>query len=364
LSSKIGVAIIGCGNIAEAYAENLVTYPQIQLIGVTDLEIERATHLAQKFNCRPYPTAEALLADDNIDIVVNLTIHQAHKEITTQALKAGKHVHSEKPLALTHPDAQALVELANTTNLRLGCSPFTIMGEGQQTAWKVIREGRLGKIRVAHAEVNWGRIEVWHPNPKPFYQVGPLFDVGVYPLSILTAIFGPARRVQAYGQILHPQRQTKKGVPFHVETPDYVVAALQLASGTVVRLTANFYVSHQSKQPPGLEFHGDDGSLYLSNWHNFDGVVEFAKFGQPYQPVPWLKAPYQGSRGVEWGRAVLDMAQAILEQRPHRATGEQAAHIVEILEAITKSMAQNQPVQLFSDFTPPEPMDWAREKQS
>lgn len=352
---ELGVAIVGCGNIAGPYAETLTTYPQIELIGVTDLEIQRAHELATQFGCQVYPSLEALLADDRVELVVNLTTHHAHKAVTTQCLEAGKHVHSEKPLALTYEEAQELVELAREKGLRLGCSPFTLMGEAQQTAWKWIREGRLGTVRVVYAEVNWGRIESWHPAPGPFYQVGALFDVGVYPLTILTAVFGPARQVWAYGRVLYPDRVTQEGVPFHIETPDFVVAAVELANGTLVRLTTTFYVTHHSKQA-GIEFHGDLGSLYMSSWQDFDATVEFAEHGQKYTPVPLIREPYEGT---EWGRAVLDMAEAIAQGRPHRATGEHAAHVVEILGAVTESMERNRPVPVHSDFTPPAPMDWA-----
>ncbi len=360
MSKTLGVAIIGCGNIANAYADDLNTYPQIRLVGMADIDTQRARELAGKFKgCRAYSSVDELLADKNVDLAVNLTIHHAHKEITTQCLKAGKHVHSEKPLALNYKDARALVELANDKGLRLGCSPFTFMGEGQQTAWNVIREDKLGTIRLAYAEVNWGRIETWHPAPKPFYQVGPLFDVGVYPLTLLTTMFGPARCVNAYGKTLFPDRQTMDGHSFQVEAPDFVVVMIELANGPLVRLTTNFYVGFHSKQAPGIEFHGDIGSLYLSNWHDFNGIVEYAQFGQQYETIPWVKEVHQGPRTIEWGRAVLDMAEAITERRPHRATGEQAAHVVEILEAITRSMAQNRPIAIHSDFTPPAPMEWA-----
>ncbi len=359
MTNKLGVAIIGCGNIADKYAENLSNYPQIKLVGAADLEVQRAEALAAKYSCRAYPSVAALLADRAVELVVNLTVHHAHYAVNRRCLMAGKHVHSEKPLALTEEEAWELVDLAGQKGLRLGCSPFTIMGEGQQTAWKVIREGRLGRVRVAYAEVNWGRIEQWHPAPAPFYEVGALFDVGVYPLTLLTAIFGPARRVWAYGTILQLNRATWEGVPFQLKTPDFVVATVELLNGTVVRLTTNFYVGHHSKQS-GIEFHGDLGSLYLSSWHNFDGTVEFAEYGQPYAPVPLLKEAYQGSSKVEWGRAVLDMAKAIVAKRPHRATGEHAAHVVDILRAITRSMERNEPVQIRSDFMPPAPMEWGR----
>ncbi len=351
-----GVAIIGCGNIAEPYAENLVDYPEIELVGVADLVQARAEALAETAGCEAYPSMDALLADDRVDLVVNLTTHHAHKAVTEQCLRAGKHVHSEKPLALTYAEAQELVALAETQGLRLGSSPFTFMGEAQQTVWKLLREERIGAVRAIYAEVNWGRIERWHPAPEPFYDVGALYDVGVYPLTLITAIFGPAQRVTAYGRVLLPERETLDGTPYVLETPDFVVAVVELASGPVIRLTADFYVDGHNTKQHGVEFHGDAGSLYLSSWHNFDATVELADFGEDYTPVSPLRMPY---RGVEWGRAVRETAAALREDRPHRATGAQAAHIVEILNAVSQSLKSEKPVTVHSTFDPPAPMPWA-----
>jgi predicted dehydrogenase len=271
-----------------------------------------------------------------------------------QCLNAGKHVHSEKPLAMNYADARQLVDLAQERGLRLSCSPITYMGEAQQTAWKVIRTGQLGKVRVVYCEVNWGRIEAWHPNPGPFYEVGALFDVGVYPLTLVTTFLAPARRVTAYGKVLHPDRVTKEGVPFHIDTPDWVVAAVELADGSVVRLTTNFYVGHHGKQK-GLEFHGDLGSLYLSSFQDFHAGVEFAEYARPYEAVELVRPPFQG---VDWGRSVAEIADAIAENRPQRSSGAQAAHVVEICSAISESLQTGHPVEVASSFSPPWPMEW------
>lgn len=354
--NKVGVALIGCGNIAGKYAHDLAAYDEIDLRGMTDLDLARAEALSAEHGGQVYPSTDALLADPAVDIVVNLTIHHAHYAVTTQCLDAGKHVFSEKPLALTYDEARRLVDLADQNGVRLGCSPFTFMGEAQQTAWKQIREGRLGAVRVAYAEVNWGRIESWHPNPAPFYQVGALYDVGVYPLTLLTTIFGPARRVRAYGTVLYPNRITTEGEPFYVETPDFMLAIVEWPDGLVVRLTANFYVNFHSKQT-GIEFHGDLGSLYLSSWADFHAALDFADFGETYASAPLLKEPYEGT---EWGRGIREMAGALVDGRPHRATGAQAAHVVEIIEAATRSIEHGAPVALHSAFPPPAPMDWAQ----
>jgi predicted dehydrogenase len=354
-NKKIGVGVIGCGNIADAYVRDLQTYPHIDLIGVTDLDAAKMEALSGKYGCSGYATTEELLAHPAVDLLVNLTIHHAHYAVTTECLQRGKSVYSEKPLAMTSEEAHRLVEMARSKGLRLGCSPFTYLGEAQQTAWHWLRAGRLGSVRMVYAEVNWGRIESWHPAPAPFYEVGALFDVGVYPLTMLTAMFGPARRVQAYGKTLYGDRVTKNGVPFQITTPDWVLVMVELANGTVVRLTTNFYV-HQSSKQAGIEFHGDQGSLFLSSWQNFDASVEWAPFNKPYEPVPLLKEP---ARGTPWGRGVAEMAEAMIQERPHRVTGEHAAHVVDILCAAVESIERSQPVAVVSSMTPPAPLEWA-----
>ena len=353
-TTPLRVAIVGCGNIAGPYARTIKPYPELELMGATDIDLSRAQALVDENGGRVYANLDEMLADPDIDLIINLTIHHAHPAVITQCLNAGKHVHSEKPLALTYAEAKALVELADAKGLRLSCSPITFMGEAQQTAWKAIRDGKLGTVRVVYCEVNWGRIESWHPNPGPFYEVGALFDVGVYPLTLATTFFGPARKVTAYGTVLHPDRVTKEGIPFHIDTPDWVVAAVELENGTVIRLTTNFYVGNHSKQK-GLEFHGDVGSLFLGSFQDFHADVEYSEFRGTYAPVPYVREPYQG---IEWGRCVVEIAEAMAEGRPQRATGAQAAHVVEILCAIQQSYTEGRPVDVTSNFPPPWPMAW------
>jgi predicted dehydrogenase len=351
----LAVAIVGCGNIAGPYAQTLLAHPNLILRGATSAHLKRAEDFVATYGGRVYPSLDALLEDDEVDLVVNLTVHYAHAEVIRRCLSAGKDVYSEKPLALTSEEARDLVELAEQKGRRLSCAPMTIMGEAQQTAWKIIREGRLGTVRLVYAEVNWARIESWHPAPAPFYEVGALFDVGVYPLTILTTIFGPAQRVVGFSKLLFPDRVTKEGLPFHITTPDFVVSVIEFANGVVARLTTNFYVGHHGKQH-GIEFHGDRGSLYLSDWQQFNAAVEFAEFDGVYEAVPYVKEPYQG---IEWICGVLDMAEAIRDERPQRVTGVQAAHVVEILCAIKTSFEEGQAVEIRSTFLQPRPMDWA-----
>jgi len=294
----------------------------VRIAGATDVDGSLSAAFVDRFGGVVYPSLGDVLGDPDVDAIVNLTFPAVHADVTTAALNAGKHVHSEKPLAGNYATARSLVDLATERGLRLSCSPITFLGEAQQTMWRLAETGAIGNVRVAYAEVNWNRIESWHPRPEPFYGIGPFADVGVYPLTILTAMFGPARRVTAFGTVVYPERTTLTGEPFTPGAPDFGVAVLELESGTVVRLTANFYVSHVTKQR-GIELHGDTGSIYLSDWQEF------------------------------WGRALDDLSGAIVSGRPHRATGAQAAHIVEVLDAIATSVAERRAVEITSSFAPP-----------
>lgn len=354
-SAKIRVAIVGCGNIATRYAEQIKSYPTCELVGFSDVEAKRAQDFAQKFGGRAYANQAELLADPAVELVVNLSIHHAHYAVIKDCLLAGKHVHTEKPITLNYREAKELVELAEARGLRLSSAPITYMGEAQQTAWQLLRSGKAGRVRLAYAEINHGRIEAWHPNPGPFYAVGVLWDVGVYPLTLLTTMFGPVRKVTAAGKVVHPDRVTKEGLAFHITTPDFATAMLEFEEGLTVRFTANFYVGG-GKQGGGLEFIGDLGSVYLGDFQQFNAAVEFATYGKPYEKVEPLRPPFTG---VEFARGVEEMSKDMLAGRPQRSTGAHAAHIVEILEAIETSIKQGGAVAVASDFPRPTPMDWA-----
>jgi predicted dehydrogenase len=352
------LGIVGTGNIAGGYARDTITHPEIELVAVTDIDTARAQAFAAEHGCRVHPTLDDLLGDDDVDIVVNLTVHQAHYEVTKRALQAGRHVYTEKPMALTSSQARELVALAREHGVRLGSSPSTFLGEAQQTATALVQSGRLGQVRAIYADVSWGRIETWHPAPAPFYEVGALWDVGVYPLTLATTMLGPARSVRASGWILQPERRTLDGTGFRIGSPDFVVATVELVGGAVLRLTATFYVGRPAHDRGGMEFHGDDASLAISSFQVFDATVELGAFGADYQPVELVRPPFAGTA---WARGVAEMAAAIVANRPHRASAEQAAHVVDILEAAATSIAEDgRSVDVSSSFEPPALMPWAR----
>jgi predicted dehydrogenase len=355
-SGPLGVVIVGCGNISKAYARTMAAYPeQIRILGAYDIDRARSAELMQESGGRVYDTLDEVLSDPQVEAVINLTIHQVHVEVIEKCLRAGKHVHTEKPIAMDPEEAHRLVRLAEERKLRLSAAPITFMGEAQQTAWKMVRDGVLGTVRVIYAEMNWGRIERWHPNPAPFYEVGALYDVGVYPLTVLTAIFGPVDEVAGFGRVVYPDRKTTAGQPFTVTTPDWMCGIVRFASGPTLRLTTSFYVG--ATQQLGIELHGDTASVHFGQ-DQFHSPVRLRPFAEKdWTTQPPLREPFQG---VDWARGVVELQEAIRGDRPQRATGAQAAHVVEVIAGIHRSAEQGGPVKIRSRFTPPDPMDWAR----
>jgi predicted dehydrogenase len=355
----LGIGIVGCGNIAGPYARTIAGHPaEIRLAAVTDIDPERAAHLASEHRVRALPNLETLLADPAVDVVVNLTFHHAHYEVTRAALEAGRHVYSEKPMALDGSQAHELVSIAGAHGVRLGCAPSTFLGEAQQTAGAIIRRGDLGTVRAIYANVNWGRIETWHPAPIPFYDVGVLFDVGVYPLTVATAFVGPAVGVEARGWELMPERRTLDGTPYRIGSPDLIIAGVELATGAVLRLIASFYVGRPSRHRGSIEFHGDRASLALESFQEFDATVEVGAYAEEYEAVPLVR-PADPEVDTDWARGLADFAAAIADGRPARVTGEQAAHVVDILTAAKASMREGRRVAITSTFERPQLMDWA-----
>jgi len=351
----MNVAIVGAGVIAQRYAERIAEVDGLTLVGVTDVLSERAEALAAKHGASAYETLDELLAAPDAATVVNLTIPAKHVAVTRAALEAGKHVHTEKPVALRAEDARALAALARERGLRLSCAPATLLGEAQQTAWRHVRDGGLGEVKVVYAEANWGLIESWHPEPESLYVSGPLVDVGIYPLTIVTAMFGPVRRVTAFATTVQPIRTRKDGTTFELETPDFWVAACEHEGGVVTRLTATFWVK-PSKQR-GLEFHGTGASLWMPTWGESNSRLLRSENGEDYEPVPVARPAYEG---FDWSLALLDLAEAIRDDRPHRMSAEHAAHVVEVLNGADESRRNGGAVEISSSFDAPQPLDWAR----
>jgi len=334
----------------------------VRLVGGYDVVAERAQELVDEHGGGTYESYDALLNDDEVQIVVNLTFQQEHATLTRRALDAGKHVHSEKPLACSREEGNQLVQLADEKGLRLSCAPFTFLGEAQQTFIKAAQEHCIGKPLVAYSEMNWGAIERRNPRPVPFYEkgAGPLLDVGVYPLSVLTAALGPVARVTGFAHIVQPERVIgsgpDEGQRFRVQTPDQVVGGLEFECGAVGRITASFR-SGKSKQENGTEFHGEGGSLFLASNTSFNaGVERYDLEGEQWASVPHVAEPFGG---IEWGRAVFDLVDSLRTGGPQHCTGRQANHVLDICLGILESAEQGRPVEVRSRFDVPPLMPWA-----
>lgn len=355
------VGLIGCGNIAGGYGRSLSTRPDlVHIAGAFDLDSDKRDLFTSEYGGHGFDSVEALLAAPDIEAVINLTAHHAHADISSMAMIAGKHVHSEKPLAGSREDGRMLLELAEKHGVILSCSPFTFLGEGQQTAWKLIREGAIGEVRLVYAEMNWNWIEAWHPNPEGFFAkgAGPLLDVGVYPLTFLTTLLGPVDRVIGIGGYLKKERTIgsgpSEGETFQVGTPDHVTGHLEFASGAVGRVTASFYAASQQT---GVEFHGDEGALSISTPHDFNGSITLREGRDgPWEDVPLLKEPYQG---VEWGRAIFELAEVIRMGKPQMVTGRQANHVLDICLGIIESIEEGGARNVSSTFDQPAPYDYS-----
>lgn len=347
MTEPLRVAVIGCGDIAPAYGRDISAHPALALVGAFDRNPPRVARFAAAWGGAAYRSFEDLLADPDVEAVVNLTRQAAHAEVTGRCLRAGKHVYTEKPMALRYEECRELVDLAAEHGVGLASAPSTYLGDAQQAARELVRSGSLGQVRVIYAEANWGQIERWHPRPLDFYAAGPTFDVGVYPATIVTEFFGPAASVRAAGTVLLEQRTTVDGTVFTVDTPDFVTAYVQLVSGPVMRLTCSFYVDSASRQK-GLEIHGDDAALLLDSWFYFDSPVYRVPRGAAPEPVP---IPAGAAHDVDYSRGLAELAAVVRAGCPGRASGPHAAHVVEILEAIATSARTGQAVSLTSTFT-------------
>ncbi len=356
MKEVLGVGVVGCGNIAEFYLQTLHSYRQLALVGMTDLDQGKAQALAARFPGAVYRHLEEMLADPRIDIVLNLTVPASHYEINKACLLSSKNVYTEKPLAMTAEQAFDLVDLGQSRSVFIASAPANFLGDSQLTAWRFLTQERPDTIRLVFADIYQGRVEKWHPSPDWFYEVGPIFDIAVYALTLLTAYLGPVKRITAYSSILLPDRVTKDGRRFSIHKPDYYDVNLELASGGVIRLNANFYADSGSKHT-ALRFFGDLGTLYMSSEHDYNARVEYRVFRDKanYQIVPWIRAPFEGPRRVEWARGVNYFASTIRKCRYDLLDPMHAAHVVEIMEGIHKAALSQASVSVTSTFGEKQP---------
>ena len=332
------VGIIGCGNISAVYARKLAALPFVDLVACADALPERAKDLAEQNGVPKVLEPDALLADGDVEVVVNLTIPAAHQPISLQAVLAGKSVFSEKPLALDLEQGLALGKAAKTAGVRVGCAPDTFLGAGLQTCRKLIDDGAIGEPVAANGFMLSPGPESWHPAPAIFYQrgAGPLFDMGPYYLSALVHLLGPARRVTGSARITHEKRaigsEPLRGQMMNVEVPTHISSVIDFASGPVASLTTSFDV--QSSRLRNIEIYGTEATLSVPDPNTFGGPVAIRRRGErEWSEIPLTHANADQCRGI----GLADMIRAVQRDRPHRASLELSTHVLDLMESIVRA---------------------------
>ena len=342
------VGIIGVGKISEQYFESLPKLPGLKLLAVADINEQRAHEVAAEQGVEAL-TVDELLANDRIDSIINLTIPAAHVEVGMRALRAGKHVFAEKPLALSPEEALPMLELADSLGLRVGSAPDTVLGTGVQTALQLLNAGAIG-APVA-AQVHWSAPghERWHPSPLFYYEPGggPLFDMGPYYLTSLVMFFGPVVRVSGVATRSDRARTVETGplagTPIPVNIDTHVSALLEHANGVTTTITVSFEV--WTTRTPLFEIYGTDGTISVPDPNRFSDPVELATREEPERREAPVSAGYEDA-GRGYGLA--DMARAIETNRPHRASGRVAFHILEVMDAIARASREHRVIEIDS----------------
>ncbi|HEY3281488.1 MAG TPA: Gfo/Idh/MocA family oxidoreductase [Armatimonadota bacterium] len=314
-------------------------FGNLEVVALADLDRSKAEARARESGVpRVYEVSE-LLADPEIEIVVNLTIPRAHASVALAALQAGKSVYNEKSLALTREEAKRLLAEAASRGLCIGCAPDTFLGAGIQTCRKLLDEGFIGAPVGATAFFSCHGHENWHPNPAFYYQKGggPMFDMGPYYLSALVNLLGPVRRVTASARRTFPTRtitsQPYSGGIIEVEVPTHLAGVMEFACGAVGTLTTSFDV--WAAEHPRIEIYGTEGTLMVPDPNGLGGQVRAWRGGE-WKDVPLAYDFTEPHRGV----GVADMAWAMQDGRPLRASGELAYHVLDVMESFHDAAEQ------------------------
>ena len=353
MADKVKIGFIGAGKIFAEYVEGCRGFDNLEIAAIADIDRERASEQAGRFGVPRALTVAELLADPEVSIVVNLTVPVAHAEVSLAILQAGKHVYSEKPLAVRRDEGRQILRTAQSLGLRIGCAPDTFLGGGQQTCRKLIDDGWIGQPVAAVAFMTSHGPESWHPNPDFFYKAGggPLYDMGPYYLTSLINLLGPAARVAGSARISFEERiatsQEHFGRRLPVEVPTHVAGVLDFAAGPVASLITSFDV--WSSNLPRIEVYGSEGSLSVPDPNIFGGVVQVRRAGSDH----WSEVPLTHGVGMRRGIGVAEMARAISADRPQRASGDIAFHVLDIMQAIIESSSTGQHVVLQSSCDRP-----------
>jgi predicted dehydrogenase len=377
MARRAAIGIIGCGNISEAYLKLAPTFSNVEVVAVADIVPAVAKSRAKQFSVRAVSVNE-LLKDEQIEVVVNLTIPDVHYDVTSSILSAGKHAYSEKPLALTAKDAAKLVKDADKRGLKLGGAPDTFLGAGAQIVRQLLDKGAIGKVIGGTAYVMSHGMEHWHPNPGFFFQpgAGPVFDVGVYYITTLVSLLGAVESVTAMASRGSETRLVTangpmKGKKIKVTTPTNINAILKFTNGAQITLGASWDVWKHGHANP-IEFYGSEGSMLVPDPNFFAGVISYSAKGGDYVEVDTSGGAF-GKSNWPWSGPVTranyrmlgvsDLVDSIRSKREPRCSGRLAAHVVEVMEAILTSAAKGAFMKIKSEVERPAPLTAAVAKR-
>ncbi|MGQ0604810.1 MAG: Gfo/Idh/MocA family protein [Anaerolineales bacterium] len=353
---KTKLGIIGCGNISDTYFKSCAELDAVAVSACADIDFARAEAQAARYGVRAL-TVDQLLADPKVEIIINLTVPVAHAEVSTAALQAGKHIHTEKPLAVLREDGQRVLAVGREKQLRVGSAPDTFLGGGLQTCRKLIDEGAIGEPVACSAFMGYSGPDAWHPNPHFFFQpgAGPMFDMGPYYLTALIHLLGPVQRVSGATRASFSERvaghEAIRGQRIPVNVPTHVIGVLEFASGPLGMVVTTFdVVGHEQ---PRIEIYGSEGTLSVPDPNTFGGPVRVLRRGQR----EFAEAPLtHGYIGNHRGLGPADMALAIRSGRPHRANGELGYHVLDLMHAFHDAAREGRHIELASTCARPAPL--------
>ncbi len=333
--SRLRAGIIGVGNISGIYLKNLTSVfaDRVELLGCADVIPDRATDAAREYQLpKTYAGPEEMLADDDIELVINLTIPNAHYSVCKAAIEAGKHVYVEKPLCIELDEANELLKAAAAKGVRVGGAPDTFLGAGIQTCRKLIEEGEIGTPVAATAFLAGHGHESWHPAPEFYYKKGggPMFDMGPYYLTALVNLVGPVASVSGSTRITFPERtitsEPLAGTVITVDVPTHIAGTINFANGAIGTIITSFDI--WAANLPRIEIYGSTGSISVPDPNTFGGPVRIRRSGDDeWTEVPLAFGHDENSRGL----GVAELADAIATGRDHRASGTLTNHVLEIM---------------------------------
>ncbi len=339
----LNVAVIGCGVISGAYLRNAGRFDSFLIRGVADTVTERAREAADAFGVAAFDRVEDAFDDDLVDVALILTPPDTHASITAAALRAGKHVYVEKPLATTTADGRELVALARQVGRVIASAPDTILAPPQILAREMVGRGAIGTPIGAAAFTFCRGHERWHPRAEFFYRPGggPVFDMGPYYVGALVALLGSVRSVFATGRTTWPRRRAySEGTttPIDVQVPTHVHALLEFACGVTASTIYTFDVEPHSL--PYVEVYGTEGTISLPNPNKFDGRLRIrGAADESWREMSGPEMP-SDSRGL----GLDEMCGAIAAGRTPLLSAERALHLIEVLCAHEESVRRGQRV--------------------